>query len=201
MINFLIGAGAIIGIVIAVVVVILIVALIGWAIGAYNKLVKARNKVKTQWAQIDVQVKRRFDLIPNLVETVKGYAKHESDIFTQFADARKMYADAKANQSPKGLAEADANLSKSLSLFVNAVSEQYPQLKADVNFNALQKELSETEDKIAYQRQFYNDVVMSYNNLREVFPTVIIANMFKFKEAELFNTTDEIRENAPKVSF
>ena len=186
MINVLISVGGWIGIGIGVVVLILIICLIGWGISSYNKLVKSRNKVKTQWAQIDVQVKRRFDLIPNLVETVKGYAKHESDIFTQFADARKMYANAKANGSASEMAQADANLSKSLSLFVNAVTEQYPQLKADVNFNSLQKELSETEDKIAYQRQFYNDVVMSYNNLREVFPTVIIANMFKFKEAELF---------------
>ena len=201
MINLLISTGAIIGIVVAVVVVILIIALVSWVIGVYNKLVKARNKVKTQWAQIDVQVKRRFDLIPNLVETVKGYAKHESEILTQFADARKMYASAKDNNSASEMAKADANLSKALSIFVNAVAEQYPQLKADTHFVSLQKELSETEDKIAYQRQFYNDVVMSYNNLREVFPGVIITNMFNFKEAELFNTTDEVRDNAPKVSF
>ena len=201
MINVLLSSGAIIGIVIAVVVVLLIVVLVGWIIGVYNKLVKSRNKVKTQWAQIDVQVKRRFDLIPNLVETVKGYAKHESDIYTQFADARKMYAEAKGNGSASEMAKADANLSKALSIFVNAVTEQYPQLKADANFNSLQRELSETEDKIAYQRQFYNDVVMSYNNSREVFPAVIIANMFGFKEAELFKTTDEVRDNAPKVSF
>ena len=112
-----------------------------------------------------------------------------------------MYASAKDNNSASEMAKADANLSKALSIFVNAVTEQYPQLKADVNFNSLQAELRETEDKIAYQRQFYNDVVMSYNNLREVFPTVIIAYMFNFKEAELFNTTDEVRDNAPKVSF
>lgn len=198
MINLLMSTGGVIAIVVGVVVV---VAIIIWLITSYNKLVKARNKVKTQWAQIDVQVKRRFDLIPNLVETVKGYAKHESDIFTQFADARKMYASAKENNSPEQLAKADANLSKALSVFVNAVTEQYPQLKADANFNSLQDELSKTEDKIAYQRQFYNDVVMSYNNAREVFPTIIVANMFKFKEAQLFNTTDEVRENAPKVSF
>ena len=201
MINILIEAKHIIGIVVAVVVVVLIIALVGWGVGTYNKLIKGRNKVKNQWAQIDVQVKRRFDLIPNLVETVKGYAKHESEIYTQFAEARKMYASAKENNSVADMAKADANLSKALSIFVNAVTEQYPQLKADTHFNALQSELKETEDKIAYQRQFYNDVVMSYNNLREVFPTVIIANMFKFKEAELFNTTDEVRDNAPKVSF
>jgi LemA protein len=201
MINILMDLGSIIGIAVGALVLILIIVLISWVVKVYNNLVKSRNKVKTQWAQIDVQVKRRFDLIPNLVETVKGYAKHESDILTQFADARKMYADAKAAQSPKGMAEADANLTKSLSLFVNAVSEQYPQLKADANFNALQTELKETEDKIAYQRQFYNDVVMSYNNTREVFPAVIIANMFSFKEAELFNATEEERNNAPKVSF
>ena len=201
MINILMGIGGIIGIVIGAVVLILIIALVSWGVKAYNNLVKGRNKVKNQWAQIDVQVKRRFDLIPNLVETDKGYAKHESEILTQFADARKMYASAKDNNSASEMAKADANLSKALSIFVNAVTEQYPQLKADVNFNSLQAELRETEDKIAYQRQFYNDVVMSYNNLREVFPTVIIANMFNFKEAELFNTTDEVRDNAPKVSF
>ena len=201
MINILMNTGAIVGIVIGAVVLILIIALVSWVIKGYNNLVKGRNKVKNQWAQIDVQVKRRFDLIPNLVETVKGYAKHESEIYTQFADARKMYANAKDNGSASEMAKADANLSKALSIFVNAVTEQYPELKADKNFNSLQTELRETEDKIAYQRQFYNDVVMSYNNLREVFPTVIIANMFGFKEAELFNTTDEVRENAPKVSF
>lgn len=201
MINVLISIGGIIGIVIGAVVLILIIALVSWAIGAYNKLVKARNKVKNQWAQIDVQVKRRFDLIPNLVETVKGYAKHEAEILGSFAEARKMYSDAKQNNSAAEMAKADANLSKALSIFVNAVTEQYPQIKADANFASLQNELRETEDKIAYQRQFYNDVVMSYNNLREVFPTVIIANMFGFKEAELFNTTDEVRDNAPKVSF
>ena len=201
MINVLMSIGGIIGIVIGAVVLILIIAVVAWAIGAYNKLVMARNKVKNQWAQIDVQVKRRFDLIPNLVETVKGYAKHEAEILGSFADARKMYSDAKQNNSAAEMAKADANLSKALSIFVNAVTEQYPQIKADANFTSLQNELRETEDKIAYQRQFYNDVVMSYNNLREVFPTVIIANMFGFKEAELFNTTDEVRENAPKVSF
>ena len=201
MINILFGVTDIVVLSIVGVLLILAIILVAWGISAYNKLVKARNKVKNQWAQIDVQVKRRFDLIPKLVETVKGYAKHESSIYEQFAQARKMYADAQKNSSPSELAKADANLSKALSIFVNAVTEQYPELKADDNFASLQNELKTTEDKIAYQRQFYNDVVMSYNNLREVFPTVVIANMFRFKEAELFNTSDDVRENAPKVQF
>lgn len=201
MINILFGVTDIVVLSIVGVLLILAIILVAWGISAYNKLVKARNKVKNQWAQIDVQVKRRFDLIPNLVETVKGYAKHESSIYEQFAQARKMYADAQKNSSPSELAKADANLSKALSIFVNAVTEQYPELKADANFTSLQNELKTTEDKIAYQRQFYNDVVMSYNNLREVFPTVVIANVFRFKEAELFNTSDDVRENAPKVQF
>ena len=201
MINILFGVTDIVVLSIVGVLLILAIILVAWGISAYNKLVKARNKVKNQWAQIDVQVKRRFDLIPSLVETVKGYAKHESSIYEQFAQARKMYADAQKNSSPSELAKADANLSKALSIFVNAVTEQYPELKADANFASLQNELKTTEDKIAYQRQFYNDVVMSYNNLREVFPTVVIANMFRFKEAELFNTSDDVRENAPKVQF
>ena len=201
MINVLMDTGAIVGIVIASVVVLLIIILVVAVIKCYNKLVKAKNRVDNQWAQIDVQVKRRFDLIPNLVETVKGYAKHEGDILGAFAKARQTYADASKNQSAAGVAEADAQLSKALNIFVNAVKEQYPEIKADAQFISLQNDLKDCEDKIAYQRQFYNDVVLSFNNLRAVFPNVIIANMFGFKEREYFKTTDEVRENAPKVSF
>ena len=193
--------GALVGIVIASVVVLLIIILVVAVIKCYNKLVKAKNRVDNQWAQIDVQVKRRFDLIPNLVETVKGYAKHEGDILGAFAKARQTDADASQNQSAAGVAEADAQLSKALNIFVNAVKEQYPEIKADTQFISLQNDLKDCEDKIAYQRQFYNDVVLSFNNLRAVFPNVIIANMFGFKEREYFKTTDEVRENAPKVSF
>ncbi len=201
MIKFLLSTGAIVGIVIAAVVVLLIIILVAAIINCYNKLVKAKNRVDNQWAQIDVQVKRRFDLIPNLVETVKGYAKHESDIFGAFAKARQTYADASKAQSAEGVAKADSELTKALNVFVNAVKEEYPEIKADSHFLKLQEDLKDCEDKIAYQRQFYNDVVLSFNNLRAVFPNVIIANMFGFKEREYFKTTDEVRENAPKVSF
>ncbi len=192
----LVSVGGWIGIGVAVLVVVLIIAIIAWAIGMYNKLVDKRNKVKNSWAQIDVQLKRRFDLIPNFVETVKGYATHESEIFTKFADARKLYGEASSEGSVQKAAEASNQLNKLVAFTV----EKYPELKADKNFGELQNVLKETEDKIAYTRQFYNDVVLSYNNLREKFPGNIIANMFSFKEAELFKVDDASRE-APTVKF
>lgn len=198
MINVLMNVGGWIAIGVVVLVVILLVA---FFVSTYNKLVKGKNKVDNQWSQIDVQVKRRFDLIPNLVETVKGYAKHESDIFGAFAKARQTYADASKAQSAEGVAKADSELTKALNVFVNAVKEEYPELKSDSHFLKLQEDLKDCEDKIAYQRQFYNDVVLSFNNSRAVFPNVIVANMFGFKEREYFKTTDEVKENAPKVSF
>ena len=146
MINILMDTGAIVGIVIASVVVLLIIILVVAVIKCYNKLVKAKNRVDNQWAQIDVQVKRRFDLIPNLVETVKGYAKHEGDILGAFAKARQTYADASKNQSAAGVAEADAQLSKALNIFVNAVKEQYPEIKADTQFISLQNDLKDCEE-------------------------------------------------------
>lgn len=192
----LVSVGDWIGIGVAVLVVVLIIAIVAWAIGMYNKLVDKRNKVKNSWAQIDVQLKRRFDLIPNFVETVKGYATHESEIFTKFADARKLYGEASSEGSVQKAAEASNQLNKLVAFTV----EKYPELKADKNFGELQNVLKETEDKIAYTRQFYNDVVLSYNNLREKFPGNIIANMFSFKEAELFKVDDASRE-APTVKF
>lgn len=192
----LVSVGGWIGIGVAVLVVVLIIAIVAWAIGMYNKLVDKRNKVKNSWAQIDVQLKRRFDLIPNFVETVKGYATHESEIFTKFADARKLYGEASSEGSVQKAAEASNQLNKLVAFTV----EKYPELKADKNFGELQNVLKETEDKIAYTRQFYNDVVLSYNNLREKFPGNIIANMFSFKEAELFKVDDASRE-APTVKF
>ena len=192
----LVSVGDWIGIGVAVLVVVLIIAIVAWAIGMYNKLVDKRNKVKNSWAQIDVQLKRRFDLIPNFVETVKGYATHESEIFTKFADARKLYGEASSEESVQKAAEASNQLNKLVAFTV----EKYPELKADKNFGELQNVLKETEDKIAYTRQFYNDVVLSYNNLREKFPGNIIANMFSFKEAELFKVDDASRE-APTVKF
>ena len=192
----LISIGAIVGIAIAVLVVIIIIAIVAWAIKMYNKLVDGRNKVKNSWSQVDVQLKRRFDLIPNLVETVKGYANHESEIFTKFAEARKLYNDASSEGSVQKAAEASNQLNK----LVTFTIEKYPELKADAHFSELLSTLKDTEDKIAYTRQFYNDVVLSYNNLREKFPGNIIANSFSFKEAELFKV-DEASREAPSIKF
>ncbi|NCA96219.1 MAG: LemA family protein [Methanomicrobia archaeon] len=179
-----------------IVVVVVVLLLVLWGIGVYNKLVKSRNKVRNSWSQIDVQLKRRFDLVPNLVETVKGYASHEKEIFNNFAEARKMYQSGSEAASPETLAKADAMLSRA----INIVVERYPELKADQSFLKLQNELSETENKIAFTRQFYNDVVLSYNNEREVFPSTIIASLFKFKAAEFFKIDGE-EAKAPKISF
>ena len=186
-----------IGWVILGVVAVLVLAVIMWIVSVYNKLVVARNKVKNSWSQIDVQLERRFALIPNLVETVKGYTKHEKDIFDQFAKARNVYQ--QANGSVATASEANSMLTSALSRLI-AVSEAYPELKADAHFKEMMSELSETEDKVAYTRQFYNDVVMTYNNKREVFPGSIVASMFGFKEAELFKAGEESRANI-KVQF
>lgn len=201
MINVLLDVGVIITIAVVVLVIILIVALVGWVISCYNKLVKARNRVENSWAQIDVQLKRRFDLIPNLVETVKGFTKHEGEILGKFADARKMYDSALSANSVKSMAEADAQLSKALNIAVNAVQEKYPEIQANVNYQQLMGELKDCENKIAYNRQFYNDTVLSYTNLRELFPSNIIASIFHFEEKEYFKVNEEEQREAPKVSF
>ncbi len=194
---FLLGIGGWIAI---GVVVLLIILLIIFFVSTYNKLVKGRNKVKNQFSQIDVQLKRRFDLIPNLVETVKAYASHEKDILEKFATARTMYQQASSNSDVEGMAKADAKLTSGFNALVNAVREQYPDLQANQNFQKLMAELTDTENKISYQRQFYNDVVLSYNNAREVFPSVIVANMFGFKEEKFFQADEESRQNV-KVQF
>lgn len=201
MIHFLLGTGAWIAIGVVAVIVILIIVIIAWFVNTYNKLVKGRNRVENSWAQIDVQLKRRFDLIPNLVETVKAYAKHESDILTSFADARKMYDNARNSGSVQSLAEADANLSKALNIAVNAVKEQYPELQANSNYKQLMNDLKDCENKISYNRQFYNDTVLSYSNLRQLFPSSIVASMFHFEPKEYFRVVDEESREAPKVSF
>ena len=193
----LLGLGGWIAIAVVAVLVILIVI---WGVSTYNKLVKGRNKVKNQFSQIDVQLKRRFDLIPNLVETVKGYATHEKDILEKFAQARTMYQTARADGDVEKMAKANSFFGGGINALVNAVKEQYPQLQANQNFQNLMKELKETEDKIAYQRQFYNDVVLSYNNSRELFPSSIIAGMFNFKEEKFFETDEASRENV-QVKF
>jgi LemA protein len=166
-----------------IVIGVLVVLLVLWVILAYNGLVSRRNRVDNAWSQIDVQLKRRHDLIPNLVETVKGYAAHERQTLEAVTQARNMAVRA---EGPQQQAEAENVLTGALkSLF--AVSEAYPDLKANQNFLNLQEELTSTEDRIAYARQFYNDSVLSYNTKIQQFPSVIIANSFNFEEREFFD--------------
>ncbi len=165
-------------------------------IATYNKLISLRNRVKNSWAQIDVQLKKRFNLIPNLVDTVKGYAKHEKTVLTDITKARNMMQKAK---DVNAKAAAENQLSGALkSLF--AVAENYPDLKASQNFMQLQEELSGMESKIAYARQFYNDMVMRFNTAIQTFPTNVFAGMLKFTEQQHFETAGKERENV-KVKF
>ena len=174
----------------------LVVLLIFYVMGTYNSLVSVRNKVKDQWAQIEVQLKKRFDLIPNLVETVKGYAKHEKQTLEDVVAARNKFATAK---TPEEEMEASGELTKVLSRLM-VLTEAYPELKADKNFLQLQGDLKDVEEKIAYARQFYNDGVLSYMNKIQMFPSNIIASMFGFKEMKFFEAGEAAQE-APKVSF
>lgn len=181
---------------ILIIVIIIIIALILFLISTYNGLVKSRNKVKNSWAQIEVQLNRRGDLIPNLIETVKGYAAHESKVFDDVTQARAGLMNANGVQE---MANADNTLSQTLkSLF--AVAENYPELKANENFQNLQNQLEDTENKISYSRQFYNDTVLMYNNKCETFPSNLFANAFGFKQAEFFKA-QEGTETVPKVEF
>lgn len=180
-----------------IIVLIIIVVLFVLIVGAYNGLVSSRNKVKNAWSQIDVQLQRRFDLIPNLVESVKGYMNHEESVLTKVAELRTAWA----NASTVGKkAELDSELSGALKTIM-AVSENYPDLKANKNFTELQEELRSTEDKIAYARQFYNDSVTMYNTKIETIPTNIIASMFNFKPEELFEAASEETRQNVKVDF
>ncbi len=197
---FLISVGGWIGIGVGLLFLILIIVLISWVIKCYNALVQLRNKVRNALSQIDVQLKRRFDLIPNLVESVKGYVKLEEGIFTEFAKARGLYQSASAKQDVQGMAEASQSLGGVVSRLL-MVTEQYPTLKADVQFIDLQKQLKDTESQIAYSRQFYNDIVLKYNNKIEMFPSNIIAGMFKFERAQFFEITKEEQREAPQVKF
>ncbi|MCE5191614.1 MAG: LemA family protein [Actinomycetia bacterium] len=174
---------------------VLLVAVVA-AIGIYNRLVTLRNRVDNAWSQIDVQLRRRYDLIPNLVETVKGYASHEKETLEKVVEARNM---AMSAQGVAAQAEAENTLSGTLkNLF--AIAESYPDLKANQNFLMLQEELSGTESKIAYARQFYNDSVMSYNTSTQTFPSNILAGMFGFKEREYFEIEEAAKEPV-KVQF
>ena len=183
---------SIILIILIVIIIIILVAIVS----LYNGLVTARNKVKNAWAQIDVQLNRRADLIPNLVETVKGYAGHEKTVFEDVTAARAGLMNA---NGVKEINAANNQLSETLKTLF-AVAENYPELKANENFKELQAQLSETEDKIAYSRQFYNDTVLMYNNKCQTFPSNIIASLFGFKEADFFEAAGEAR-SVPKVEF
>ena len=179
-----------------IVIVIIIVLILGFVMGTYNSLVQLRNKVRDQFSQIDVQLKRRADLIPNLVETVKGYAKHESDTFEKVIQARNSYASAKTDDEKiKASKDLTAGISK-----IFALAESYPELKANENFMNLQSQLKEVEDKISYSRQFYNDSVLMYNNKIEMFPSNLIASVFSFKKETFFEANESDRENV-KVKF
>jgi LemA protein len=177
----------------------IIVLLLFIFIGIYNGLVGLRNQVKNAWAQIDVQLKRRYDLIPNLVETVKGYAKHEREVFENVTQARAA-AQGAVSAGPAARAQAEGGLSQALGRLF-AVAEAYPDLKANQNFLALQEELTSTENKISFSRQFYNDTVLRYNNQTQMFPSNIIAGMAGFKAAEFFEVTVPEEKNPVKVSF
>lgn len=182
------------GIIIGIIVIFVI-----WLAGSYNGLVGLRNRVKNAWAQIDVQLKRRFDLIPNLVETVKGYMQHERQTLEAVTEARAAVAKAgTAGAGERGRVEGQ--LEQALGRLF-AVAEAYPDLKANQNFLALQEELTSTENKISFSRQYYNDSVLQYNNKTQMFPSNIIAGMFGFKQSEFFEVTEAQQREAPKVSF
>lgn len=173
-----------------------IVVIVFWVGMTYNALTRLKNKVKTNWAQIDVVLKRRADLIPNLVETVKGYAKHEKETLDDVIKARNTYVNASL---PEDQMKASGELTQALSKLM-MLSEAYPDLKANTNFIQLQNEIRETEDKITFARQFYNDSVYAYQNKIEMFPSNLIAGMFGFKEFPFFEV-DEVDKKVPEVKF
>ena len=180
---------------IIIAVVILVVVAI-FVISNYNALVVLRNKVRDQFSQIDVQLKKRFDLIPNLVETVKGYAKHESETLEKIIAARNGYMNAKSDDEK---IEASKEVSQGISK-IFALAESYPELKANTNFVELQNQLKDVEDKISYARQFYNDSVLKYNNKIEMFPSNLVASIFGFKKESFFEADEKERENV-QVKF
>lgn len=185
-----------VGMIVLIVVGVVIVLLLLFVVGNYNKLVNARNKVENQFSQIDIQLKRRADLIPNLVETVKGYAKHEEETLKGVIEARNKAVNAgSVNEKIEANNELTGALNKLL-----AVAEAYPDLKANENFKDLQSNLKETEDKITYARQFYNDSAMNFNNIVQMFPSNIIAGMFGFKKFDYFKIEEKDKET-PKVEF
>ena len=179
-----------------VILIILAIIIIAFIV-IYNSLVTMRLRVKNAWSQIDVQLQRRFDLTPNLVETVKGYMGHEADVLTKVTNLRTSWADAKTVDEKANL---DNQLSESLKTIM-AVAENYPDLKANQNFSELQTELTNTENKISYSRQFYNDTVTRYNTKLEVFPSNVVASMFHFTAENLFEVEDQNAKKNVKVDF
>lgn len=188
-----------VGIIVLIVVLVVLFLLLGFVWMSYNGLVRLRNQVKNAWAQIDVQLKRRHDLIPNLMETVKGYMKHERETLEAVTNARNL-AQKAVGTGVGSQAKAEGELSGALSRLL-AVVENYPDLKANQNFLALQEELTSTENKISFSRQYYNDSVLTYNNKTQMVPSNIIAGMFGFKHGEFFEVTVAAEREAPKVSF
>jgi len=191
------------------VLVVLLLVLVLWVVGIYNRLVSLRNRFKNAFAQIDVQLKRRYDLIPNLVETAKGYMQHERETLDAVISARNqaMKIEAKIGDDPsasaglmKQLMGAEGALSGALSKLM-AVVEAYPDLKANQNMMAVQEELTSTENKVSFARQSYNDAVNTYKTYREQFPAVIFAGMFNFQDAPFFEIEEQEEREAPKVSF
>ena len=178
------------------IIIAVIVAVALWFLFTYNSLITLRNRVREAWSQIDVQLKRRSSLIPNLVETVKGYAKHEKEVFENVTRARSALLGA---QNPGEAAEANNQLTGALkSLF--AVAENYPQLKASENFKQLQEEISDTETKVAASRQFYNINVLDYNNSLEVMPSALVGQMFGFQKTDFFQASEEEKKDV-QVKF
>ncbi|PXY81402.1 LemA family protein [Bifidobacterium asteroides] len=190
-----------VSLIVLIVIVLLIVLLVIWGISIYNGLVNLRNRVANGWAQIDVQLKQRADLVPNLVQTVKGYASHESTVLEEVTKARADVAQAQTAGGDQMQARADAEQRLGQSLVtLMARTEAYPELKANQNFMDLQRQLKDLEDKIAYARQFYNDVVQKFNTRIETVPSNIIASLFHFRQAQYFQT-DEGSRQAPVVDF
>ena len=179
-----------------IIIAVVVVAILGFVVSTYNGLVGLRNKVKDQFSQIDVQLKKRADLIPNLVETVKGYSKHESETLEKVIQARNTYLSA---GTPDEKMKSSGELSQAISKLF-ALAESYPDLKANTNFLDLQTQLKEIEDKISYARQFYNDAVLMFNNKIEMFPSNIIAGMFHFTKETFFEASEEERKNV-EVKF
>lgn len=178
----------------------IIALIVLWLVATYNRLITSRNQVEEAWSDIDVQLKRRYDLIPNLIETVKGYAGHEKEVFVKVTEARAAAMKAEGSGDPKAAGEAENMLTGALKTLF-AVTENYPELKADQNFAKLQDELSDTENKIQASRRFYNGTVRDFNTKLQVFPTNLIAGMFKFKAREFFEIENEEERKNVQVKF